>query len=136
MRHLFDNLKAVPSLVPAVYTSDQAYGAVTAVDTQGYNDAMLVVAVGDLDATTGDEAYAVKLFECDTSGGTYTDTGIAITIANTADNTVSVARISELNVTRKRYLKATLDVGGTSPSFPGTALIVLGQAYSGPQNSD
>jgi hypothetical protein len=97
---------------------------------------MLVVAVGDLDATTGDEAYAVKLFECDTAGGTYTDTGISITIANDADNTISVARIPELNVARKRYLKATLDVGGTSPSFPGSATILLGEAYSRPVNAD
>lgn len=136
MRHLFDNVKAVVSLVPSTYSSDQAYGAVTAVDTQGYEDAMLVVVNGDLDATTGDEAYAVKLFECDTVGGTYTDTGISIIIANSADNTVSVARISELNVVGKRYLKATLDVGGTSPSFPGTAVILLGGAASGPVNSD
>jgi hypothetical protein len=136
MRHLFDNTKAAPSLVPAVYTSDQAYGAVTAVDTQGYNDAMLVVAVGDLDAASGDETYAVKLFECDTSGGTYTDTGIAITIDKASDNTISLARITELNVTRKRFLKATLDVGGTSPSFPGTALILLGSAFAGAVNSD
>jgi hypothetical protein len=134
MRKLFDNIKAVLSLVPAVYTSDQAYGAVTAVDTQGYNDAMLVVAAGDIDLASGNETYAVKVFECDTSGGTYTDTGISVTI--TADNTVAVARLKELNVTRKRYLKATLDVEGTTPSFPGMAVILLGQAYTGPQNDD
>src|SRR6185437_16522164 len=132
MRHLFDNIKAVQSLIPATYTADKAYtdAAVTAVDTQGYADGMLVVTVGDLDAGTGDETYAVKLFECDTSGGTYTDTGISVTILNTADDSVAVARIPELNVTRKRYLKATLDVGGTTPSFPGSALILLGDGYA------
>lgn len=134
MRKLFDNISAAVSLVPAVYTSDQAYGAVTAVDTQGYGDAMLVVTAGDIDLASGDETYAVKVFECDTSGGTYTDTGISVTV--TADNTVKVARISELNLTRKRYLKATLDVGGTTPSFPGTAVFLLGEAYKGAQNND
>jgi hypothetical protein len=133
MRSLYDAIKVQPSLVPAVYTADQAYGAVTAVDTLGYNDGMLIFAVGDLDATTGDETQVVKLFECATSGGTYTDTGITATA--TADNTVVVARINGIGTTRLRYLKATLDVGGTSPSCPGTALIALGRAFQEPVNS-
>lgn len=126
-------MKVQPSLVPAVYTADQAYGAVTAVDTFGYNDAMLVVAAGNIDLGDADETYVVKLFECATSGGTYTDTGVSVTI--TADNTVGVARINGLGTTRQRYLKATLDVGGTTPSFPGTAMIALGRAYQEPVNA-
>lgn len=132
MRHLFDNTKAALSLVPATYTSSQAYGSVTAVDTQGYSDGVLVVAAGNL--TTVDETYEVEVYECDTEGGTYTATGIKL--AMTADNTVKVARVSELNVTRKRYLKAALTVSGSNESFPGTALFLLGGAYAGPVNSD
>jgi hypothetical protein len=132
MRSLYDAVKVSPSLVPAVYAADQAYGAVTAVDTLGYNDGMLIVAAGAVDATTGDETQVVKLFECATSGGTYTDTGISVTV--TTANTVGVARIAGLGTSRLRYLKATLDVGGTSPSFAGTAVIALGNSYHAPVN--
>lgn len=132
MRKLFDNTKVLASLVPAVYTTNQAYGAVTAVDTQGYDDAMLVVAAGNI--VTVDETYVAEVYECDTSDGTYTATGI--TVAITADNQVGVARVSELNVARKRYLKATLTMTGSNESFPGTALFLLGGAASGPVNAD
>jgi len=134
MHKLFDNISANVSIVPAVYTADVAYGSALAVDTQGFNDGMLVVTAGDIDTASGNETYAVKVFECDTTGGTYTDTGISVTV--TADNTAKVARISELNVVRKRFLKAVLDVEGTTPSFPGTAVFLLGQPYKGPVNGD
>ena len=132
MRKLFDNVKAALSLVPAVHTTNQAYGAVTAVDTQGYEDAMLVVAAGNL--VTVDETYVIEVYECDTSGGTYVATGI--TVAMTADNTVGVARVKGLGMPRKRYLKATLTMTGSNESFPGTALFLLGGADAGPVNSD
>lgn len=132
MRSLYDAVKVSPSLVPAVYTADVAYGSATAVDTLGYNDGMLIVAAGAVDATTGDETQVVKLFECATSGGTYTDTGISVTV--TTGSTVGVARIAGLGTSRKRYLKATLDVSGTTPSFTGTAVIALGNSYHAPVN--
>lgn len=134
MNKLFDNISAAVSIVPAVYTADVAYGSALAVDTLGYNDAMLVVAAGDIDLASANETYAVKVYECDTTGGTYVDTGIVATV--TADNTTKVARVSQLNVVRKRFLKAVLDVEGTTPSFPGTAVFLLGEAYSGPVNTD
>lgn len=132
MRHLFDNTKAALSIVPAVYTANVAYGAATAVDTQGYENGMLLVAAGNL--VTADETYVVAVYECDTEGGTYTDTGISV--AMTADNTIGLARIPNLNTTRKRYLKATLTMTGSNESFPGTAVILLGGGDSGPVNSD
>jgi hypothetical protein len=131
---LFDNVKAALSLVPAVYTSSQAYGsaAVLAVDTLGYREGMLVVPAGNL--VTVDETYEVQVWECDTTGGTYVDTGIK---ANpVADNTLLVARISELNVVRKRFLKTVLVIAGSNESFPGAGVILLSDAYAGPINTD
>ena len=128
---LFDNVKAVASLVPAVRTAD-ANG--TGVDTQGYRDGMLLVQAGDIDLASTDETYVIELEESD-DNSTFTDVSdISVTI--TADNEVGVARISELNVTRKRYLRAVLNVGGTTPSIPVAATFLLGEAYSGPVNSD
>jgi len=128
---LFDNIKAVPSIVPAVYTADEN-GA--AVDTRGYRDGMLVVNAGDIDLANADETYVVELEESD-DNSTWTDVA-TISVTITADDEVGVARIAELNVARKRYLRAVLNVGGTTPSFPGGAVILLGEAASNPVNSD
>jgi hypothetical protein len=131
MRKLFDNVKTIVSFVPAVRTAD-ANG--TGVDTQGYSDAMMVVNAGDIDLTTGDETYVIELEESD-DNSTFTDvTGFDVTI--TADNEVDLVRIPELNVTRKRYLRAVLNVGGTTPSIPLNVNFVLGGYVSGPVNND
>ena len=128
---LFDNVKAVASLVSATRTAD-ANG--TGVDTQGYRDAMLVVQAGNIDLADADETYVVELEESD-DNSTWSDVA-TISVTITADNETGVARVAELNVTRKRYLRAVLNVGGTSPSFPGSAVFLLGEAHNGPVNTD
>lgn len=133
MRHLFDNVKAVLTLDPEVYTADTT--GTDYVDTSGYHDAMLMVMSGDVTFTTAaGEGYSVDLYECDTTDGTYTDTGIAVTM--NVSNSVGVARIANLNTTRKRYLKAVLDTSATTTSWEGGVAILLGAGDSGPVNSD
>ena len=127
MSKVFDNILVVASLVPATRTAD-ANG--TGVDTKGFNDAMMVVTVGDLDLASGDETYVVNLEESDDNSSFSAVSGFSITM--TADNTTKELRIPDLNTTRKRYLRAVLDVGGTTPSIPGTAVFVLGEPFSGP----
>lgn len=124
---VFDNILVNASLVPATRTAD-ANG--TGIDTKGYNDAMMVVAVGDIDLASTDETYVVNLEESDDNSTFAAVSGYSITI--TADNQVKELRIPNLNTTRKRYLRAVLDVGGTTPSIPGTALIILGEPFAGP----
>lgn len=128
---LFDNIKVLASLVPAVRTAD-ANG--TGVDTQGYRDGMLVVSAGDIDLASADETYVIELEESDDNSSWADVSGVSVTI--TADNQVGVARVSELNVVRKRYLRAVCNVGGTTPSFPVAALFLLGESYAGPVNND
>ena len=126
---IYDNVKVEPSIVPAVYTAD-SNGA--GVDTKGYDDAMIIVNAGDIDLASADETYVIELEESD-DNSTFTDvSGVSVTI--TADDTVGVARVSELNVVRKRYLRLVLNVGGTTPSFPGGAMIALGEPASAPVN--
>lgn len=128
MNAVFDNILCIPSLVPATRTAD-ANG--TAVDTRGFNDGMFVVAAGDIDLANADETYVVNVEESDDGSTGWTAvSGVSITI--TADNQTKETRLSELNLTRKRYLRAVLDVGGTTPSIPGTAFFVLGRKDSGP----
>lgn len=130
MRSVYDAIKSVVSLVPATYSTDQN-GA--GVDTKGYNSAVLLVQAGDIDTSSGDETYTVNLQESDDNSTFSTVSGYSVSV--TADNQTKVLRIEGLGTSRKRYLRAVLDVGGTTPSFLGTAIFLLGRAYSEPVNS-
>lgn len=131
MRKLFDNVKVLASLVPATRTADTTGSGV---DTQGYGDGMMVVTAGDIDLASTDETYAINLEESDDNSTFSAVSGYSVTID--ADNEVGVLRVPELNVARKRYLRAVLDVGGTTPSIPVAALFLLAEANTGPVNSD
>jgi hypothetical protein len=124
---VFDRILVIPSFVPIVKTAD-ANG--TGVDTRGYSDGMLSVIAGDIDLTTGDETYVINLEESDDNSTFTAVSGYSITI--TADNQAKELRIADLNVTRKRYLRAVLDVGGTTPSIPICASFILGEKHTLP----
>lgn len=128
MRDLANNVKVNIGLTPDIYTADKT--DMTGIDTKGFDVGMLVVNAGTIDTADADETYAVKVYESDALASGYTDTGISITV--TASNTVQKVAIPNLNTTRKRYLQVQLDVGGTTPSFEGSAEVVLGGAASGP----
>jgi hypothetical protein len=126
---LFDNIKPVYSLDAEVYTTDTT--GTDVVDTLGYGDGMLLVVSGDIATTTGD-VYTITVKECDTSTGTFATTGLAVSYSNTEDNSVKTARISGLNLTRKRFLRADMTCTGTTLSWEGAAVIILGEPASGP----
>jgi antitoxin (DNA-binding transcriptional repressor) of toxin-antitoxin stability system len=128
-----ENIKPVASLVPAVRTAN-ANGS--AVDTMGFDNVEVVVSAGDIDLTDADETYAVKVQEGVQS--TLSDaadiSGASVTI--TADNQLKTIRIVGLGTgSRKRYMRAVLTVGGTTPSIPLAAIFNLGRAHSNPVNT-
>lgn len=130
MHSVFDAVKSEVSLVPEVRTID-ANG--DAVDTQGYNSAKLVVSAGNIDLADADETYAVLVEESDDN---VNFTPVAdLTTAITADNQIKNIRIEGLGTSRKRYLRAVLNVGGTTPSIPCSAVFELGRAFSEPVQS-
>lgn len=140
MRKLFDNVAMHQSLVAEAYTA--ATEGANVVDTQGYSDGMLVVAPGDITCTTGD-TYRLKVMECDTSNGTFSDTGIYVDFtgasgAAAGQNSAAgkVARIADLNVTRKRFLRVDLAMTATTTAWEGSGIILLGNKINGPVNSD
>lgn len=132
MNKIYDNVKTLISLEPGVYTTDTA--GQQYVDTQGYRDAKLDVVAGAITGT-GTDTYTVTLFEGDTTASLAT-TGISVTFTGTGSQakTVRSARVSDLNVTRKRYLQARLTCSATTISFAGSAVIVLGEKDSNPVN--
>jgi len=87
----------------------------SALDLTAYEGDMIVF----LDATAGGSGitYAVKLVECDTSGGTYTDVsdgGFTTSSANTATAQKMTLNTNDL----KRYVKCTVTVaGGTGTGY-------------------
>lgn len=128
MKTIREAIKFVQSIVPAVRTADTSG---TAVDTLGFNTACLVVNVGDIDTASGDEQYTVNVEEsADGSTSWTTVTGASLSI--TADNQIKSVEVPGLGVSRKRYLRAKLFVAGTTPSFPGSAVIALGNGYNQP----
>ena len=134
MRKLFDNISANVSLDAETYTAVTAGAHV--IDTQGFYDGMLVAVAGDVTDTTGD-SYAIRVMECDTTDGEFVTTGIEVSFADDNNsNTLKSARIPELNVARKRYLRADLVCTATTTSFEGSAIILLGEATAAPVNSD
>ncbi len=143
MRTLYDNIGFGDSLNPA---SDLGGSAVngSAVDTLGYNTAVLKVRIAAASGAPTSAATAVKLQECATSNGTFTDaldnTGVAIGGSSTQTTPfaaqIITARIEGLgNLNRKRYLRlteTTTFVGGTTPAVVIAGEIVLGRGYELP----
>lgn len=140
MRKLYDNVAVHQSLVAEAYTA--ATTGANVVDTQGFNDGMLVVVAGDITCTTGN-TYRVEVMECDTTNGSFTSTGIYVDFTGATGDAAGqnaaaakVARIAELNVTRKRYLRVDLAVTATTTAWEGSGVILLGEGINGPENSD
>ena len=128
MRTIREAVKFNQSLVPAVRT---ASGNGTGVDTLGFNAACVVVNAGTIDTSDGNETYAVTVEEsADNSTGWAAVSGISIAI--TASSQIKSAEIPGVGTTRKRYLRAVLTAGGTTPSIAGGAIIAVGNAYSKP----
>lgn len=138
MRKLFDNVKVNQSLDVEAYTGETTGAQV--VDTQGFNDGMLVVAAGDITCTTGN-SYTIEVMECDTTDGEFVSTGISVVFSGASgalagQNGTKQARIPELNVARKRYLRADLTCTATTTAWEGGAIILLAGKDSGPVNTD
>ena len=131
-RKLLDNTKVTFSIAPVVSTAS-ANG--TAVDTLGYNDGMLIVTAGVIDTASGNETYAYSVEESD-DGSTGWVAVSGATGSITASSTTALIRVKELNLARKRYLRAVLTAGGTTPSIAQTAIFLLGEAFAGAVNND
>jgi hypothetical protein len=131
MKSIYDAVKFLASFVPAVRTADENGSAV---DTKGFGTAVLTVSAGDIDLASGNETYGFNVEEsADGSTGWAAISGATTTV--TADNDVKLIRLEGLNTgSRKRYLRAVLDVGGTTPSIPCSAVFALARAYNEPVN--
>lgn len=128
MKDLYNNQKAMQSLVPASRTAT-ANG--TGVDIEGYKSAMAVIDAGAISGT--DPAFTFELQESD-DNSTYT----AVAAADLQGAEPVVESGSEIHqvgyIGTKRYLRVALKtVGGTStPTLLCSADIVLGNPDTAP----
>lgn len=116
------------SLVPATRTAS-ANG--TGVDTMGYNTAVAIINAGDIDLANADETYAFKVQDSADNSSFADVSGLTTTV--TADNDVKKIAINGLGTSIRRYVRVVATLGGTTPSWPGSAVIVLGNGFRGPE---
>lgn len=140
MHSLYDEVAVEKSLAPQ---SDSGGSAVdgSAVDTMGYNTAMLTFEAGAISGSPSATSIAAKVQESADGSTNWADaldnTGTVIGGTLTASG-VLLARIEGLGLERKRYLRAvetTTFTGGTSPAVLVHGNILLGRGFEKPANS-
>lgn len=141
MRSIYDNVAVAKSIAPQ---SDSGGSAVNggAVDTLGYNTAMVVFESGAISGSPTGTSIAVKIQESADGSTNWQDaednTGAVIGGTVTAASTALLARIEGLGLNRKRYLRVvetTTFTGGTTPAVLVHGNILLGRGFEKPANS-
>ncbi|NIQ97540.1 MAG: hypothetical protein GWN87_27715 [Desulfuromonadales bacterium] len=127
MRDLKNNLDGVNSLAPAAYTASTNGSGV---DLKGYSGAMVVFHAGTADTGNADETYTPGVEESDDNS---TFSAVAASdlegvLANMTANSVQRAGYKG----SKRYVRAVMTLGGTTPSINASALVVRGLPHAAP----
>lgn len=132
MRSVYDGVKIAKGVAPIAQGASEVLSG--AIDTFGFNSALIEAITGAATGTPTSYSVAVKVTECATSGGSYTDvSGATATLA--ADAKHAQIRVEGLGTSRQRYLKISITpafVGGTSPAALVGAVAVLGRGYTQP----
>ena len=132
MRSVYDGVKAFLGIAPIAQAAAEKLSG--AIDTQGYNSALVEVQTGAATGTPDSYSVACKVTECATSGGSYSDVSGA-TATLDADGKHAQIRVEGLGTNRLRYLKISMTpafVNGTSPKALIGATALLGHAFKEP----
>lgn len=127
MRRVFDNIEVKASLPLATITATTNGSGV---DTLGYTDGMVQIVAGAIDLASGNETYTFSVEESDDNSTFTAVSGLTTTV--TANSQLKEIRLAELNLTRKRYIRVVGTLAGTTPSFAGVGLVVLGNKQNAP----
>ena len=127
MRDMKNNMDAIESIGPDNYTATVT-GA--GVDLQGFDGAMVVIHGNNGDFTTGDESYIPKMQDSP-DNSVWTDVAAANLEGSFSDlRTTEVQRAGYKGA--KRYVRAVLTLGGTTPAIDASALVVRGLPHQAP----
>ena len=110
------------------------------VDTKGWAHLRVLIQIGNLDAALGStaEGNALKVEECDTSGGTYSDvTNAALADAVAADEDGCLFAIDiNLAKTHKRFMRLNAPHAGDGDTgVNASALGILSRPAIGPKSA-
>jgi hypothetical protein len=112
-----------------------------AVDTRGLKELAFLIETGDLAAAVGStaEGSAVKIEECDTVGGDYTDvTGAALAdaIAETEDNSLFYI-VVDLKKSHKRFMRVNAPHAGDGSAVDSLlSVVAIGVPDKSPINAE
>ncbi len=130
MRSVYDNIKVLFSLRPQAITANTNG---TGVDTQGYNSAAVSLETGAVTGTTPTLDVAIQ-DSADNSVFAALSPAVAFTQVTAANNS-QILRLDGLGLTgRRRYIRAVATVGGTTPNFTSSCVVLLGRAFRAPNN--
>lgn len=123
-------LKVVLSLPPQL-KNNGAFVNNTPVDTFGAAEALFLIQLGGTDVIVGstDTSHALKVEECDESGGSYSDvSGAALSaVLGTGDDNKLYGIRVNLKKTHKRYMKINAPTAGNSTGANLSIICILGQ---------
>ena len=127
MRDIKNNVDGVSSMDPASYTATTSGSGV---DLRDFDGAMVVFQAGTADTGNGNETYTPSVEESDdnSSYSAVAASDLEGTLANMTANSVQRAGYKGA----KRYVRAVLTIGGTSPSIDASALVVRGLPHRAP----
>lgn len=112
-----------------------------AVDTSGLSGVIFLIEAGSLAAAIGStaETSALKIEECDTEGGSYsdvTDAALADAIANDEDNSIFAIYV-DLRKTHKRFMRVNAPHAGDGTATESfLSIIAIGMPDKGPIDAD
>ena len=121
MRNIKSNLDGVSSMDPEGFTVTTNGSGV---DLRDFDGAMVVFQAGTADTGNGDEIYTPSVEESDDNSS------FSAVIAGDLDGTFvnmttnSLQRVGYKGI--KRYIRAVLTLGGTTPSIAASVLVVRG----------
>lgn len=136
MKDLYNNITTSQVATPAVATADVTSSAI---DISGYGSLAVLFNIGASgDTLSGSVYWTLKLTECDTSGGTYTDVAAADTHNGVAtvvidDNAEDATVVKFGYKGSKRYVKAVAAKTGTHTNGTPIGIVaVLGSPADAP----
>ena len=127
MRDIKNNLDAVGSIDPASITASTNGSGV---DLRDFDGVMVVFQAGTADTGNADETYTPSVEESDDNSvySAVAASDLEGALVNMTAN--SVQRVGYKGA--KRYIRAVLILGGTTPSIDASALVVRGLPHLSP----
>jgi hypothetical protein len=118
MNQLISSTKFTPAVTVTAGAAGTTDITGTVIDTASFGGVAFIVQLG---AIVAGAVTSIKVQECDTSGGIYTDvTGLSLTIADTDDEDI---RVLDYRRPKKRYVLLFVDRGTQNATVSAVAAL-------------